>query len=251
MDRFRGKTVIVTGAAGGIGRGAVERFSAEGANVVAVDRPGANFAGIEKAVGTELVLVEADVTIEGDVARYVDQARNRFGKIDALFNNAGIEGPIGSLTRVSVDDFDRVMAVNVRGVFLGLKHVAPAMTGGGAIVNTSSVAGLTASASMSPYGASKWAVISLTKSAAIEFAPMKIRVNAICPGPIETPMMRSIEAARSPDDPQKAYDRMAGGNPSKRYGTPAEIAGLVAYLCSDEASYITGGVHAIDGGMGI
>jgi len=188
--RFEGKVAVITGAAGGIGRAAVARFAQEGANIVVVDLPG---TALDEAVaeaeasGVRAVAVPADVTRSADVERYVAAARDRFGRIDAFFNNAGIEGWIGPMLNYPEDQFDRVLAVNVKGVWLGMKYVAPVMAaGGGVIVNTASVAGLSGTPGIFAYGASKHAVVGMTKTAALELAPMRIRVCAVCPSPIET-----------------------------------------------------------------
>ena len=252
--RFAGKTAVVTGAAGGIGRAACARFATDGAQVVAVDLAGSALDETVAAVsnaGGECLAVEADVTDGGSVAGYVEAAMNRFGRIDAFFNNAGVEGVRAPLWELGDEDFDRVIAVNLRGVFLGLKHVAPAMRagGGGAIVNTASIAGLTATPGIIAYGASKHAVVGMTKSAAAELAP-EIRVNAVCPGPIETRMMRSLERQFDPDNPEAVHDMFAQGIPLGRYGEPEEVAALVAWLCSGDSEYISGAMHTIDGGGG-
>lgn len=255
MDkRFEGKVVIVTGAAGGIGLAAVERFAREGARVIAVDLPGTALdlaVDAAKAAGSEAHSVEADVTSAADVQNYVDQAVDHFGGVDALFNNAGIEGAICPLDEYPLEAFEKVMAVNVTGVFLGMKSVVPALRarGGGAIVNTASVAGLTGNAMIPAYVASKHAVVGLTRSGGQTYAAEGIRVNAVCPAPIETRMMRSLEAGLDPESVDSAKELLTASIPAGRYGSPEEVAGLVAFLCSEEAAYINGSVYTIDGGM--
>ncbi len=251
--RFEGKVAVVTGAAGGIGREACLRFAAEGARVVAVDLAESDLGGVISAVnrlGSEAIAAPADVTQSSQVKAYVDAAVARFGRIDAFFNNAGIEGWVGPSTDYPEEMFDRVMAVNVKGVWLGMKYVVPVMrkVGGGAIVNTASVAGLSGTPTIIAYGASKHAVIGLSKSGALEFGRDDIRVNAICPSPIETRMMRSLERGINADDPEAVHKSMAANIPLGRYGEPGEVAALVAFLCSDDAKFISGGVYTIDGG---
>ena len=251
--RFEGKVAVVTGAAGGIGREACLRFAAEGARVVAVDLAESDLGGVISAVnrlGSEAIATPADVTQSSQVKAYVDAAVARFGRIDAFFNNAGMEGWVGPSTDYPEEMFDRVMAVNVKGVWLGMKYVVPVMrkVGGGAIVNTASVAGLSGTPTIIAYGASKHAVIGLSKSGALEFGGDNIRVNAICPSPIETRMMRSLERGINADDPEVVHKSMAANIPLGRYGEPGEVAALVAFLCSDDAKFISGGVYTIDGG---
>ena len=252
-DRFEGKVVVITGAAGGIGRATAVRFASEGARILAVDLPHSELdetvAAVQR-VGGQVATYEADVTAFSQVDGYVQAALERFGQIDVFFNNAGIEGWVGSLLDYPEDEFDRVFAVNVKGVFLGMQAVGRAMQqgGGGAIINTASVAGLQATASAAAYGASKSAVVGLTKSAAIAFVDDGIRVNAICPGPIETRMMRAMERGVNPDDPEAVHRNLSASTPMKRYGEAKEIAAMVAFLASDDASYITGGIYPVDGG---
>lgn len=253
-ERLQDKVTIITGAAGGIGREAALRFASEGAAVVAVDLPGDALdetAQLVQAAGGRCIAVAADVTDEAQVQAYVAAAVAEFGGVDALLNNAGIEGAVAALTDTAVDHFDRVIAVNVRGVFLGMKHAAPAIIarGGGAIVNVSSVAGLGGTPGIVAYGASKHAVIGMTKTAAMEFAPAKVRVNAICPSPVETRMMRALEAGMNPADPEAVHAMMAMSIPLGRYGEPSDIAALMAFLCSDDSSFLTGAAIPIDGGM--
>lgn len=249
--RLHGKVAIITGAAGGIGRAAAQRFVAEGASVVAVDLPGDALDETARLLGESGHAVPADVTDEAQVAAYVAAAVERFGGVDALLNNAGVEGPVTPLVDTPVDAFDRVLAVNVRGVFLGMKHAGPVIgsRGGGAIVNVSSVAGLGGTPGLVGYGASKHAVIGMTKTGALEFAPLQVRVNAVCPSPVETRMMRALEAGMNPDDPVAAHDMIAMSIPLGRYGEPTDIASLMCFLCSDDAAFLSGAAIPIDGAM--
>lgn len=254
MYNFSGKIVIITGAAGGIGKETARQFAEAGAKVTLVDMNQQALEQTAKELGLkegEYLLVAADVTKESDVKRYVDETKSKFGRVDILFNNAGIEGKFALIKDTDAENLDKVLNVNVKGVFYGLKHVLPVMIEqkAGSIVNTASVAGLIGSPGMAPYVASKHAVIGLTRCAALEAADQGVRVNAICPAPINTRMMRSIEAGASPDSPEAAKELYAQAVPMKRYGEPHEVAKLVLFLASDAASYITGSSYPVDGGM--
>ncbi len=203
-----------------------------------------------EAAGGAGMTVQADVTRAADAARYAAAVADHWGGVDCFFNNAGILGAVSPLIDYPEEAFDRVLAVNVKGVWLGLKSVAPLLRarGGGVIVNTASIAGLRGSRNLVAYTASKHAVIGLTRTAALELAPAQIRVNAICPSPIETAMVRALEEGASPANPTAFHDRLAATIPLRRYGEPAEVAALVTFLCSADAEYLTGGIYTVDGG---
>ncbi len=250
MD-FTGKVALITGGGGGIGRATAIGFARRGAKVMVVDHDA------ELGQGTCAVLeggwaqfVQADVTRTADVQAYVQATLDAFGTIDCFFNNAGIEGSVTPTYEYDEEVFDRVIAVNLKGVFLGLRHVLPVMLkqGAGAVVNTASVAGLTGGAGMPAYVASKHAVLGITKVASTDVARRGIRVNAVCPGPVETRMMRSLEQQRSPADPERVAEAIRGGTPSGRYALAEEIANTVIYLCSDLSTHITGTHLVVDGG---
>lgn len=251
--RFADKVVVITGAANGIGRAAALRFASEGARVVAVDiqpEPLAEtLALVGEADGTAIG-VQADVSRAADFARVANEATAHFGGVDCFFNNAGIEGPVTPFLDYPEEMFDRVLAVNVKGVWLGIRAFAPLMRarGGGAIVNTASIAGLIGTPTIVAYGASKHAVIGITKSAARALAGDGIRVNAICPGLIDTRMMEALAIGNSPADPALYRQTATATIPLKRYGTADEVAALVAFLCSPDAAYINGAAFTIDGG---
>lgn len=247
VGRLQDKVAVITGGAGGIGKVTAKRFLDEGASVVLVDLFEDALDEAKKELSDTVLTVQADVSKEEDVQKYVDQTVQQFGKIDIFFNNAGIEGKVAPITEQKVEDFDKVIAVNVRGVFLGLQKVLPVMIQqkSGSIINTSSVAGLGGSPNVSPYITSKHAVVGLTKAAAVENAPHGIRVNSIHPSPVNTRMMRSLETGLEVDEAT-----MAKSIPLGRYGESEDIANLVLFLAFDESTFITGVQYRIDGGMG-
>ncbi|MBI2803243.1 MAG: SDR family oxidoreductase [Gammaproteobacteria bacterium] len=252
MARLTGKIAIITGGAAGIGLATARLFKAEGAKVLLVDvQQDALAAAVAELGESHASAVVADVSDPPQVNAYVKAALDRHGRIDVFFNNAGIEGSVHSIVDYPLAMFDRVMAVNVRGVWLGMQAVIPAMTktGGGSIIITSSLGGLKGMPKMAPYIAAKHAVVGIMRSAALECAPLNIRVNTINPSPIATRMIAAIEAGYAPGAPDKAKARIAAGVPLRRYGTPEEVAQLVLFLASDESSYCTGTTFPIDGGM--
>jgi NAD(P)-dependent dehydrogenase (short-subunit alcohol dehydrogenase family) len=250
---FGGKVALITGAGNGIGRAAALAFAGCGAKVVAVDRDGEaaerTVASIKQQRGDARAHV-ADVTRAADVDAYVRAAMDAYGRIDCFFNNAGVEGKLAAIVDMDEAAFDQVLNVNVKGVFLGLRAVLPVMLDqkSGAVVNTASVAGLVGTPGMSAYVASKHAVLGLTKSAAGEVARYGLRVNAVCPGPIDTRMIHSIEAQIDPSNPSAVADRYQAALPLGRYGTAEEVANVVLFLCSDLAGNVNGAQYVIDGG---
>ena len=246
------KVAVVTGGAAGIGRAACVGLARAGARLVVVDRDAADgeeTAGLAREAGGEARFVQADVSRSAEVQAYVAAAMKAFGRIDCFFNNAGMEGTVAETAEYDEDVFDGVIAVNLRGVFLGLKYVIAAMMrgGGGAIVNTASVAGIAGSAGLCGYVASKHAVIGLTRTAALEYGGRGIRVNAVCPGPVQTRMIESLERQVGASG-LDAGARFRGAIPIGRYAEAEEVADLVVFLCSDLARSINGAQYVIDGG---
>ena len=252
MGKLDGRVAVITGGSGGIGRAAAKRFVDEGAKVLLVDlEERALRSAVDAIGGNHAGFVCADVTSDDDTQRYVKTAVERYGRIDIYLANAGIEGNIKPITEYPIEVFDRVIAVNVRGVSLGLKHVIPVMAkgGGGSIVITSSTSGIHGYAGVSAYVTSKHAVIGMMRTAALECAPLKIRVNTVNPAPIETRMMRSLEEQFVPGHPGQAKEQMQATIPLGRYGQPEEVADVMLFLASDQSSFCTGGIYMVDGGV--
>ncbi len=256
MTRLTGKVAVITGGAGGIGRAAAQIFTAEGAQVLLVDL---NEAALQEAVqgaeSDQASYVVADTTQPEPVQQYITTAVERYGGVDIVLANAGVEGVVSPLQDYPIDEFDNVMAVNVRGVWLTLKYAVPVMRnwGGGSIVITSSTAGIRGSSGMSAYNTSKHAVIGMMRSAALECAAYGIRVNTVNPAPIETRMMRSLEEMRTTivggdATVEQTKSNFARRVPLQRYGDPEEVARMMLFLASDESSFCTGGVYMVDGG---
>jgi NAD(P)-dependent dehydrogenase (short-subunit alcohol dehydrogenase family) len=246
MKLLQGKTALVTGGGSGIGKASCLAFSREGADVCVVDRNGdaaEAVAALVRAGGRQAIALCADVSSESEVTRMLDAGERALGPISCYFNNAGI-GTVETnsrqklLAEITLEDWTRMLDVNLTGVFLCLKYQLPRLPAGGSIVNNASIAGLTALHGAAAYVASKHGVIALTRSAAIEYGHQGIRVNAVCPGHIETPLLGSVQRG----------DNLSQRNPMKRYGTAEEIADLVAWLSSDQASFVNGAAFTADGG---
>lgn len=253
MTMMTGAVALVTGASAGIGRAAAMRLAAEGARVVVSDvaeAGGKETAAMIAAAGGDAAFVRADVARGGDVEALVAATVERFGRLDCAVNNAGVLSALRPLAEQDEAEWDRVMDINAKGVFLCLKAQIPRMVqgGGGRIVNVASIAGLVGYPHGGPYVASKHAVVGLTRNAALEYARQGIRVNAICPGGVDTPMLDAAAAAMS-GGAKTSHEVMDAAHPIGRIGTPEEVAELILWLCSDRCGFLTGAIIPVDGGM--
>ena len=240
--RLAGKVAIVTGAASGIGRACAQLFAAEGARVMCADLNAAGARETAQGIGAAAIASTVDVALEPDVKRMVQETVAAFGKLGVLYANAGIAEATNAID-MTLELWNRMIAINLKGVWLAMRHELNVMVaqGGGSIVNTGSIAGLVGLPTSSAYVAAKHGVIGLTKTAAIEYAQQKIRVNAVCPGYIETDMTKEVMTRRG--------EQIMAMVPYKRMGTAQEIAEMVCWLCSDRASYVSGAAYNVDGGF--
>lgn len=250
MGRLDGKVAIITGAASGIGRESAGLFAREGAQVIIadIDVEGGERAAAEiRDAGGEAVFHATDVAEESSVRAAVELATVRYGRLDVMFNNAGIS-VVKPTIEMSVEEWDRIQAVNLRGVFLGCKYAIPVMirNGGGSVINVSSNAGLVGRPNYGAYCASKGGVVLLTKSLAVDHSRHNVRVNAIAPGSVLTPLAREIFLSKP--DPEAAMQNLAEAAPAKRLGQPLDIAYAALYLASDDSAFVMGAVLAVDGG---
>jgi NAD(P)-dependent dehydrogenase (short-subunit alcohol dehydrogenase family) len=255
MSRLEGKVAVVTGGCSGIGRATVERFVEEGARVVVGDVQKEKGAELPEALGDRVTYVHTDVAREADVKGLIGLAASRFGRLDCLFNNAGFPGVAGEIHELDMGEpYERSIGVLLNGVVAGMKHAAPIMRAqrSGSIISTASVAGLTAGYGAHVYSALKAAVINLTRSVAAELGPYNVRVNAICPGGIATPIhLHALEAPPEQADSllEKIRPVLAAAQPLPRNGEPADIANAALFLASDESSFVSGQALVVDGAL--
>jgi NAD(P)-dependent dehydrogenase (short-subunit alcohol dehydrogenase family) len=256
MKSLDNKVIIITGAAMGLGLAAAKELASKGANLTLVDYNEKSLTEAKNDISKEfpevkIITVMADVSNEDAVKNYVDETVKAFGRIDGLYNNAGIEGKQAGITEYDVNIFKKVIDINLMGVYYGMRYVIPVMQkqNYGRIVNVASVGGIRGVLNQTPYVASKHAVSGMTKNAALEYGKDGITTNAIAPGAILTPMVAEAFKQVNPQDPKAAETEYAKANPTKRLGAPEEVAKVVAFLLSEDASYVSGQTIAIDGGQ--
>ena len=256
MQRFEGKTIIITGAGSGLGRAAAIQIAKEKGNLALVDLNPAGLQETETAIrelvpNAEILSLRTNVANESEVEEYVAETVKRFGRIDGFFNNAGIEGKQNLTEDFGSDEFSKVVDINLNGVFYGLKHVLKIMRtqGSGSVVSTASVGGIRGVGNQSGYAAAKHGVVGLTRNSAIEYGQYGIQINAIAPGAIMTPMVEGSLKQIDPENWEKVGEAFVEPNPMKRFGKPEEVAQLVAFLLSGDAGFINAAVIPIDGGQ--
>lgn len=254
MDRLKDKVALITGAGSGLGRETALLFAREGAAVAVADLDeggGSDTASRIAQLGGRAIFVRTDVTHSTEIKAMVEETVRTFGRLDVLYNNAGVATEATPIEEITPQQCDRVLALNVRGVLLGCKHGAAAIArtaGGGAIINTASTVALKGRPNMSVYAASKGAIVALTKSLAVELAPKKIRVNTICPTAADTPALAAFLAAQGRGAVEEMKKAMAAAIPMKRLAQPADVANLALFLASDESAFVTGLSIPVDGG---
>ena len=250
MGRLDGKVAIITGGASGMGEATTQLFVKEGARVVVGDLQGEKGEALAASIGPECAFVHTDVASSEDVQRLVRTAIDRFGKLDVMYNNAGIGGGEGLIEDCPEDVFDRIIAVDLKAVWLGMKHTLPYMlqNGGGSIVSTASISGLVGMAGQGAYGAAKGGVIQLTRVCAVEYAGRGIRANCICPGGVLTPLIWNNPSLEEPRDPEEVRQMLSQWQPIQRAGLPDDIAHAALWLASDDSSFVTGQSIVVDGG---
>ena len=248
--RLEGRTAIITGGASGIGAATVRRFVDEGARVTIADRAEERGEALAAELGDATRFVSTDVSVEQDIAEMVAHTIDEFGQVDCLFNNAGFGGALGSIADISVDDYDLTFDVLVKSVFLGMKHVATHMMerGSGSIINTASIAGIRAGYGPILYSTAKAAVVTMSQNAAMEFGTAGVRVNAICPGAVATPLLAGNPRA-SADDINRAGQGFESMTPIGHVADPSELASAALFLASDDSSFVTGQALVVDGGV--
>ncbi len=254
MD-FKNKVILITGATGGIGSASAIEFAKRGAKLSLIGTNEEKLVDLRNKLNLDdnkVLFIKADVRSEDYVKAFVNKTVEKFGTIDIFLNNAGVEGEVAPITDTKSENLEFVLDVNVKGAFYGLKHVLKVMyeNKSGSIINTASVASFIGSPGMSPYIASKHALLGITKTAALEAAPYNVRVNAVCPGPVDNNMMRNIEKKSAPDAPDLVKDEMARNIPFARYASNEDVVGTILFLASDLSEYLTGTAHRVDGGMG-